>query len=250
LKRTKIVVWSPWATMGLGAVILFIWLMIQMLVMVVIAAMSLYENPDQDFVGLVTRQSTNSMALGACLILSCSAGVGLIWTGIQLKKGAIPKDYLELKPISMRTLAAVLGITFAFCVSTDLLAFFLGKPIVTNEMMKIYTGGSNNFLLWVGAVIFESFFMEFFFRGFLFEGLRHSRLGVVGTALLTSGCYTLVFLPYDYWLLFCTMFSMGLLSVAFRVKTGSLWSCVASAVLVNLIAMVEMFMVAHGYLPK
>ena len=93
------------------------------------------------------------------------------------------------------------------------------------------------------------FLSEFFFRGFLFEGFRRSRLGTVGAALLTSALYTCLFLSYDY-MVIGTMFLVGLVVAAFRVKTGSLWSCVASAVLGNLIAMVEVVLAAHGLMPK
>jgi uncharacterized protein len=249
LKKTKDVIWSPWATVGLGAVIFILYSLIQVMVMMCIVAVCFNGNNLQDFASFFTQLGMTSSLLGATTILGSMAGVGLIWTGIQLKKGAVPKDYLALKPISLKTTVAVIGFSALVIVLTDFLTHVLGQPIVPDLMMKSYTSDSNHVLIWMAALAFGPFFEEFFYRGFLFEGLRHSRLGVVGAALLTSALWVFLYFPYGY-LVVGILFMIGLSRVWLRLKTGSLWSCVVFHMVANLIGLVEIVLILHGYLPK
>jgi membrane protease YdiL (CAAX protease family) len=249
LKKTENIIWSPWATVGLGAVIFIVWCLVQAVVMLCITAVCFNGNNFQDFASFSTQMSMNGSVWGASTLLGSLAGVGLIWTGIQLKKGAVPKNYLALNPISLKTIAAVAGFSVLVGLLFDLLTYFLGQPIVPDLMIKGYTSDSNHVLFWMGAVLFTPFYEEFFYRGFLFEGLRHSRLGVVGAALLTSALWVFLYLPYGY-IVVGFIFLSGLIRVWVRLKTGSLWSCVVFHATVNLVGMVELVLAIHGYLPK
>ena len=87
-------------------------------------------------------------------------------------------------------------------------------------------------------VIFAPIFEEVFFRGFLFVGLRQSRVGVVGTIGLTALIWTLMHVQYSVYEM-STIFVLGIVLGIGRFKTDSLWSALLMHVFVNLIATLE-----------
>jgi hypothetical protein len=100
-------------------------------------------------------------------------------------------------------------------------------------------------LFWIGVIIFAPAFEEVFFRGFLFEGFRYSRIGVVGAIVLTSLIWAALHMQYDPFEMFL-VFLMGLLLGILRYKTGSLWSPLLMHSLNNLAATIELVLYVGG----
>jgi membrane protease YdiL (CAAX protease family) len=71
----------------------------------------------------------------------------------------------------------------------------------------------------IGAPLSE----ELLFRGFLFSGLAKSRLGLVGTGILTALFWTLLHVGYSIFGLI-EVFAIGLYFSWLLVRTGSLWA--------------------------
>jgi membrane protease YdiL (CAAX protease family) len=79
---------------------------------------------------------------------------------------------------------------------------------------------------------------EVLFRGFLFEGVLHSRLGAGGAVGFTSLVWALTHVQYDAYDI-ATIFVSGLLLGYVRLKTGSLYATIFLHGLMNLVAMLE-----------
>ena len=79
---------------------------------------------------------------------------------------------------------------------------------------------------------------EILFRGFLFEGFRQSRIGVMGTIGLMAFVWALLHLQYGVYDI-ATVFVLGLVLGIARFKTDSLWSPLLMHSFVNLIATLE-----------
>lgn len=78
---------------------------------------------------------------------------------------------------------------------------------------------------------------ELVFRGYLFQALRHSRLGLWGTLILTSVLFTAIH-GYQYpWITLLHVFAFSLLLGMARKKTGSLYVPIALHMLNNAVAM-------------
>ena len=71
----------------------------------------------------------------------------------------------------------------------------------------------------IGAPLSE----ELLFRGFLFSGLAKSRLGLVGTSILTAFFWTMLHVGYSIFGLI-EVFAIGLYFSWLLVRTGSLWA--------------------------
>jgi uncharacterized protein len=89
-------------------------------------------------------------------------------------------------------------------------------------MVHVYETASVAPLLWVALIAAAPLFEEVFFRGFLFEGFQHSKLGPIGTVWLTSLGWTVLHLQYGTYEL-GTIFVLGILFGVARLKTRSIY---------------------------
>ena len=83
---------------------------------------------------------------------------------------------------------------------------------------------------------------ETLFRGFLFKGILHSRLGGAGAVLLTALIWALLHRQYDLFDM-ANIFAAGLLFGCARLRTNSIYPCLLMHGLMNLIATIEVAMV-------
>jgi membrane protease YdiL (CAAX protease family) len=90
------------------------------------------------------------------------------------------------------------------------------------------------------APIFE----EIFFRGFLFQGIRYSRLGPIGAIGMTSFFWAIIHLQYDVYGI-TTLFALGLLFGIARLKTGSIHLLMVMHSVTSLVATIEMVLYIH-----
>ena len=127
----------------------------------------------------------------------------------------------------------------ALRLSLDLLTRLLERPIVPEFMVNVFETAYFIPLLWVAFIIAAPLFEEIFFRGFLFEGFQHSRLGMIGTVSLTSLAWTVLHVQYGAYEL-STIFVLGIVFGVARLKTRSVYPPLAMHSLFNLFAMVQL----------
>jgi membrane protease YdiL (CAAX protease family) len=94
-------------------------------------------------------------------------------------------------------------------------------------------------IIGVGAPFSE----EFLFRGFLFSGLAKSRLGLVGTGLVTTFLWTLLHYGYSIFGLL-EVFAIGLYFSWLLARTGSLWVTIFCHAAYNTIIAVALYFVS------
>ena len=136
--------------------------------------------------------------------------------------------------------AFFLGLMVLAIVLIEAINLLLDRP-VPEFMLKMYSNTQNLPLLWVAVCISAPIFEEFLFRGFLFEGLSRSRLGVAGAALLTSASWAFIHTQYGWFEIF-SIFLIGLLFCVAKLKTQSLYVPIVMHMLMNLIASIAMEM--------
>ena len=149
------------------------------------------------------------------------------------------KRYLGLDAVAPRTILTWLGILTLFALASDFLTRLLGRPLVPEFMVNVYETASFAPLLWVAFIAAAPLFEEVFFRGFLFEGFRHSRIGSIGAVLVTSLGWTVLHLQYGAYEL-GIIFVLGILFGVARVKTRSIHPPVLMHALFNLFAMIQL----------
>jgi membrane protease YdiL (CAAX protease family) len=96
----------------------------------------------------------------------------------------------------------------------------------------------------VGAPLSE----ELLFRGFLFSGLAKSRLGLIGTGLLTAVLWAALHFGYSIFGLLEVLF-IGLYFSWLLVRTGSVWVTIFCHAVYNTIIGVALYFIELPTLP-
>jgi len=247
--------WGAWATVGLGLVIFIVFSTVQSLVTIAVIfpdllsfLRSLPAQPDfYELMNTMLNLLNTRMGLIASVATCASAiiGVGFIALFASIRKGVSISQYLGLKRITGKQVLAVLGIMAGFIILSDGLGIFINREASNDFVVNIYTTSVWPLLLWVSLIIFAPIFEEAFFRGFLFEGFRQSRLGPIGAVLLTAFAWALLHIQYDLFNI-ATIFIMGILLGVVRIKTGSLWSTIIMHGFNNMVALIVIALQLEG----
>lgn len=94
------------------------------------------------------------------------------------------------------------------------------------------------FVIGVGAPLSE----ELLFRGFLFSGLANTRLGLVGTSILTTLLWTVMHWGYSIFGLI-EVLAIGLYFSWLLIRTGSLWTTIFCHAVYNSVVGVALYFV-------
>ena len=201
--------------------------------------------PTIDLTQLLTSLSTNGTLISVTVIVSAIAGIGFIVLFIKIRRGATIKEYLGLNPVSRK----VLLINLAIVAGLILISIFLSPVLAQSKdsafMIDAYKTSAWPALLGIAVVVFAPLFEESFFRGFLFVGLEQSRLGSIGTIILTAVTWALLHLQYDIFGM-ATVLVLGLVFGIVRLRTGSLWSTVLLHSIWNLVAILGTVLYVNG----
>jgi membrane protease YdiL (CAAX protease family) len=231
--------WGAWATVGWGLLIMIAFFIFQGFVYMGFAAVEAVRNPGINFDTMVESIGMNGFVISVISCVTSPLCIGLIVLFVWLRQGPSVKRYLALNAIAPRTILIWLGMVTLFALASDVLTRSLGRPIVPEFMVQVYETATVAPLLWIALIVAAPLFEEVFFRGFLFEGFQHSKLGPIGTVFLTSLGWTVLHLQYGVYEL-GTIFVLGILFGVARLKTRSIYPPLAMHALFNLFAMVQL----------
>jgi uncharacterized protein len=230
-------VWGFWSTLGLGVGVMVVFLLAQLGALVVFLAAKYLSNPKSLSIPVIQSLGTNGFVLAVASIASAIVCTAMIVLLVKLKSGAKIKRYLALNALSVKTVLALLGITLGFLVLSSLIGYFVEKPGSNTFTAQAYQTSGPAVIFWLALVVFAPFFEEVFFRGFLFKGFSQSRIGIIGTIILTALFWSLLHFQYDIFGV-GTIFALGIILGVIRYKTGSLWSTIAMHMFWNLLGLI------------
>jgi hypothetical protein len=230
--------WGFWATIGFSAIIFAVFTVLQFLVLMAFLDFEKARNPQIDPDAFVQGLSSNGFCLALSAILS-----GLVCTPLtvliaKLRKDYPLKEYLALKKVSKREWLRWLLYLGIFLLASDMLTLLLNRPIVPSFMVDAYRTAYFVPTLYIAIVIVAPIFEETFFRGFLFEGVRYSRLGPGGAIGMTSLVWAIIHLQYDTYGV-ATVFALGILFGFARLKSESVYVPIVMHSMASLVAMIE-----------
>jgi membrane protease YdiL (CAAX protease family) len=242
-------VWGPWATLGFGIVVIVISTIAEGLVGVVFVLSRAFTSWDLSLDSLQFKELADAVAsilssnlgllVALATIVSAVVCVAVIVAIVKVRRSVGVAGYLAFQPISGRNILVVLAVMLGFIILSDCLSILLERPVYPDFMMDVYRTSVWPALLWIALIIFAPAFEETLFRGFLFEGFRQSRLGIIGAIGLTSLFWALLHVQYDVYEI-AVIFVMGILFGIVRLKTGSLWSTLIMHAFANLVATLEL----------
>lgn len=189
-------------------------------------------------------ETANGLLWAVATLFGAPVMACLSWLFASRRHGISAREYLALKPVPGRQLLGWCLVLVVFMAAMDTFTVLIDRPIVPDVMVDAYQTAGFVPLLWVALVVFAPVGEEIFFRGFLFKGILHSKLGRPGAVLLVSLVFAAIHLQYDLYgilLVFCT----GLLLGYARVHTGSIYPTIVMHALMNLIATIEVVLKIH-----
>ena len=230
--------WGALATAAFSLAVFILFLAIQIFVVIGFVVFEIGRNPQSNMAEYADTLVDNGLLLSIAGIASTIPCVAAIILLTWFRKGISVREYLRLRLVSLPALGLWIGAMLAYGILYDATALLLGKPVVPEFVSNAYATAVFVPLLWLAFVVAAPLFEEFFFRGFLFEGILNSRLGAVGATLITSVCWAGIHIQYGLFEV-VWIFGMGGLLCYARLKTGSLVTPIAMHAVVNLIATVQ-----------
>jgi beta-phosphoglucomutase len=226
--------WGFWATFGLGTAAIGAAVAAQAVVAVVWVITLVAGHRKV----VASELETNGLFLSLATCAGAPMMIGLSWLFAAIRRGKRPADYLGWRLPRAREMVWWTTVLLVLVAASDGLTAMLGRPIVPEFMTRAYQTAGFLPLLWLALVIIAPLAEETLFRGFLFEGVRQSRLGAVGAITITSGLWALTHLQYDAYGI-AMIFILGLFLGYVRLQTHSICATIFLHSLMNMIATLE-----------
>jgi uncharacterized protein len=238
-------VWKGWPTIGLGAAIFIIYSIVQAIILLIVHIFTTGVGTEFNVQQFTESLTNDGLALAISTIVSALVGILLIIVFIKARRGLSITEYLGFKPISRKTILIAVSIPIVLTVLFELLAnFFIGDQS-GGFMVDAYKNTSFPALFWIAMVVFAPAFEEALFRGFLFIGLKESRVGSIGAIIITAMIWAVLHIQYDPTIM-VVIFALGIVMGVVRLKTGSIKSTFLIHVTWNLLAMVGTVLYLNG----
>ena len=236
--------WGLWATLGVSAIIFAIFSIIQILVATVFVSLAKANHPELDLEVYAKSLSSNGFCIAIMAIVSGVMCTPLTLLFTKLRKNISVKNYIGFREPLKREWVQWILILAAFLFLSDGMSLLLHQPIIPPFMVDAYHTASYLPALLFAIVVVAPIFEEVFFRGFLFQGIRYSRLGPIGAIGITSLFWAVIHLQYDIYGI-ATVFAIGLLFGIARLKTDSIHLLMVMHSLVGLAATLETALYIH-----
>ncbi|MCX5858857.1 MAG: type II CAAX endopeptidase family protein [Proteobacteria bacterium] len=226
--------WGLWATLGFSLVVMAVYSLAQVLV-----NFGLAEKYYPDGGRALDPKNYPWMGYFFSLaeVVSVPLAAALIFLFVRLRRGFPVKDYLGLVRPAARDLIKWLVITAAAIVASDIFLYYFSSQ-VADFMVDVFRTARFWPLLAFVLVAAAPFFEEIFFRGFLFQGIRYSRLGPGGAVVLCALIWAVIHFQYDLYGMI-TIFAFGIMLGWARFRSGSVYLPILMHAFINLVALIE-----------
>jgi len=226
--------WGLWATLGFSLAVMAVYSLAQVLV-----NFGLAEKYYPGGLGALDPKNFPRMGYFFSLaeIVSVPPATALVFLFARLRRSLPVRDYLGLAWPDPRDLIRWFVYLAVAIVASDIFLYYFSSR-VADFMVNVYQTAGFLPLLAVVLVLAAPVFEEIFFRGFLFQGIRHSRLGPLGAVVLCALAWALIHFQYDVYGMI-TIFVFGIMLGWARLKSGSVYLPIMMHAFINLVALIE-----------
>ena len=230
--------WSFWATIGFSSIVGAAFFITGIVVVVAFFLFEKAHNPGIETIAFMKSLSSNGFCLAICTIIAAPICTALVVLFVKFRKNFPIRDYLCFRKTTKGEFVKWLLFTVIFMVCSDTLTHFLNRPIVPPFMIDVYKTARFTPALYVALLLMAPVYEEIFFRGFIFQGIRYSRLGTAGAVILTTLGWSILHLQYDIYGIASIIVFGFLLGIA-RLKSNSIYVPIAMHSLNNLVATIQ-----------
>ncbi|MGK7887922.1 MAG: lysostaphin resistance A-like protein [Leptolyngbyaceae cyanobacterium] len=226
--------WGLWATLGWSLVIIGLFMVSQTYVVLVAVAVATMQRPEIDPTQFTVQVANSGFVLSVATLVSAPICMGAIALVIQGRPASI-KRYLELHRPDWRSLFLWCFITVGLIYGLDYLKSFIDR-IPSSFTADLYNTAEFVPLLYLAVAVAAPLFEEVFFRGFVFQGLYHSWVGIWGAVFVSSVLWAVIHMQYDVYDM-GGIFIFGVALAIAQFRTHSLYIPIAMHALNNFIAL-------------
>lgn len=231
--------WPFWPTIGFSTIIAVVYFLASLPITIVAFVWFNQTQPEMSPDQISESLISNGLFLSITTFILSVPVVGLSVLFAYMRKNITIKEYFCLnRPTSWQMCFWFLA-TLAMIVVLDSATSLANGDIVPQWMIDIHNTSVFLPLLWAAIIIFAPITEEVLFRGFMFTGILHSKLGAVGAVLITSAIWAAIHTQYDL-VNIMSIFVGGLVIGYARIKTGSLYIPIAMHMLMNIVSTVEL----------
>jgi hypothetical protein len=227
--------WGFWATILWAVVIAAAYLVVQFGTVLAIADWFPANPADRSLDRLIISGMSKGYSFPLANLLTTIACCGSIVAIIRLKKNALVREYLCLKPVTFTTMLKWIGLFVVVTIAIDFGLMWFDESAGKDFMSTIYKEAKPVWMLWLTLIVAAPLFEEVFFRGFLLTRFAASFMRPIGAVVVTAGLWAAMHLQYDVFGI-AIVFCFGLLLGAARLRSGSLMVPLALHALENLLA--------------
>ncbi|MCR9140832.1 MAG: CPBP family intramembrane metalloprotease [bacterium] len=222
-----------WLTSLFALIIIVAWGILQSVVLIVYV---------QATGGDLTPEAIEAMVmdgffLGIVTVTTAPAAI-LFTLFFAWTRGPGVREYLALRPVSLKTLALWCAIGIAAAVAADYAKYFLDFPVASTFIEESYRTAGSMVLFATAIVIMAPLWEEILFRGFVFEGYSRSPVGPAGAILIPAVIWAAIHMQYEIHDI-VTIFVLGIVIGVARWRSGSLYIPIAMHLVLNSIALIS-----------
>jgi uncharacterized protein len=232
--------WGLWATTGIALGIGAAFVLVQVLVTIAYVALARAQGMELR----LSELESDGLLLALSVLTTAPVCIGLLAWAVRTRAAGVG-EALGWRPVPWPVLGRWSAMAVLLMLAADVAMTMAGRNPVPDFMLEAYQTAVIAPLFWVAIVIAGPLFEELFFRGFLFGGIRASRLGASGAVVLTALAWAMVHRQYDLFEM-TIVFIGGLLLGLARQRTGSTRVTFALHALWNFVATVEVVLVLRG----
>ncbi len=228
----------PWLSLALFLVLCVVYLIVSVITTMAFMAYEFATNRDFDIDRWGQDIEMNGLFFATCTLTTATVIIPVVVAMTFLFDSKDPLDYLGFRMPTAKTIAASILGTLIFIAGMDGLTWVLGRDVVPEFMIEVYSSAGILPLFWLALVVAAPLIEEIIFRGFLHQGLINSKLGLPGTAIVTSLMWAALHVQYDLYFI-TIIFVGGILLTVIRHSTGTIVPCIVIHGVMNLVATVE-----------
>lgn len=191
--------------------------------------------------GLMVPGSGLRLGLGLAIgtLIAAPFGILMTWWIARWQADRPVREYLGLRWPTIGQALLWTAALFLVGAGYEALSRWLDRPPVPDFMLEIVRTAVYPALLWLAVAVAAPIVEEILFRGYLYQGLRRSRLRAPGAILVSSLLFALPHLQYDLFDI-SSVLALGLVFGLARWHSGSTYLPIGLHILSNGLSMWQM----------
>ena len=229
--------WSAGQTLGLGLALSILLLLVNMVVALVMASIGSVVDSDFNQKLFLRGLQHDGRYLTLVILATNLVTIWLVLQFVRLRGAVDWKTYLAVR-LPAHSAWGVATVTVVLYLSVShLVGQVYQRPVFPEFLIEVYQSAAPMLLFWFAVVIIAPLAEELFFRGFLFIGLRNSRIGASGAIVTTALAWSLTHVQYDFYEK-VEIFLLGVLLGWLRYRYNSVLVPLVVHLIMNLIVLI------------